>query len=334
VPLWFLSKAGWAGPTVVLSLNHPEDGGLIELGESIAAAAQMLPYRIAIVASGDMSHRLTTNAPCGFHPRAHQFDETFIQLLRDGDYHGLEQINPELRELAAEDAVDSTLIAAAAVAWNTTGHEVLSYEGPFGVGYGVAILFAEGQELADAETMRSKSVQSEGKCLPELARESVAAALRGSYEFPPPSTGDYLSQPRGVFVTVRDRSGNLRGCTGTINPSCENIVAETWRSARLAALHDGRFEPVAADELPHLRFSVSVLHSLEKILSADELDPERYGVVVSAEDGRRGLLLPDIEGITTSDQQLRLARQKAWIAPHEPVTLQRFQVDYFEEQNR
>ena len=142
MPLWFLAEAGWAGPTVVLSLNYPEDGGLSKLGEAIAAAAHAFHRRIAIVASGDMSHRLTPNAPCGFHPQAHQFDETFIRLIRDGDYHEIGNIDPELRELAAEDAVDSTLVAAAAVDWRTTGHKVLNYEGPFGVGYGVAILFA------------------------------------------------------------------------------------------------------------------------------------------------------------------------------------------------
>src|ERR1017187_9864308 len=142
VPLWFLAEAGWAGPTIVVSLNYPEDGGLSTLGEAIAAAAHASHRRIALVASGDMSHRLTPGAPCGFHPQAHQFDETFIRLVRDGKYHEIGNIASELRELAAEDAVDSTLVAAAAVDWRATGHKVLHYEGPFGVGYGVAILFA------------------------------------------------------------------------------------------------------------------------------------------------------------------------------------------------
>ena len=88
------------------------------------------------------------NAPCGFHPQAHEFDETFIHLVRAGNYREIQQINPDLRELAAEDAVDSTLIAAAAVGWQSAGHRVLNYEGPFGVGYGVAILFAENPETS------------------------------------------------------------------------------------------------------------------------------------------------------------------------------------------
>ena len=143
VPLWFLAESGLVGPTIVLSLNYPEDGGLSELGQAITAAAHASHRRIALVASGDMSHRLTPNAPCGFHPQAHQFDETFIRLIREGDYHEIGNMDPSLRELAAEDAVDSTLVAAAAVDWRAAGHKVLHYEGPFGVGYGVAILLAE-----------------------------------------------------------------------------------------------------------------------------------------------------------------------------------------------
>ena len=101
VPLWFLAEAGWAGPTVVLGLNHPGEGGLTTLGAAIAATAQALPRRLAVVASGDMSHRLTVNAPCGHHPQAHEFDETFIRLVCAGDYRGIEKIAPELRELPA-----------------------------------------------------------------------------------------------------------------------------------------------------------------------------------------------------------------------------------------
>jgi AmmeMemoRadiSam system protein A len=332
VPLWFLAEAGWAGPTIVLSLNYPEGGGLGELGEAIAAAARVSHRRMAIVASGDMSHRLTPGAPCGFHPQAHQFDESFIHLIRDGDYHEIRNIDPELRELAAEDAVDSTLVAAGAVDWKSTGHKVLNYEGPFGVGYGVAILFAEKSNPADLRPAPAHTANREGVILPGLARQSVTAALRGTSELPPAASGQYLSLQRGVFVTLHERSGMLRGCAGTILPACASVVAETWRSARLAALQDSRFPPVEADELPNLRFDVSVLHSMEKISSADELDPERYGVVVSTEDGRRGLLLPGIAEIKTGGQQLGLARKKGWIGPGEPVMLQRFQVDRFEEQ--
>jgi AmmeMemoRadiSam system protein A len=331
VPLWFLAEAGWKGPAAILSLNYPGDGGLAELGAAIADAARASRRRVAIVASGDMSHRLASQSPCGFDPKAHEFDDTFIRLLREGDYHGIENMSPALRELAAEDAADSAVVAAAAVDWRAEGRRVLSYESPFGVGYGVAVLFAANAIPAAPESAREYADKSEGAILPCLARQSISCELQCDTRMPPPASGAYLSARRGVFVTLRERNGNLRGCCGTIFPVCDNVVAETWRSARAAAFQDSRFEAVQAGELPNLRIDVSVLHSMETICSPDELNPARYGVVVSTEDGRRGLLLPAIEEVKTVGQQLGIARRKAGIGAREPVKMQRFQVDHFEE---
>ena len=330
VPLWFLAEAGWSGPTVILGLNDPGEPGLTELGEAIAAAARASHGRAAIVASGDMSHRLTKDAPCGFHARAHEFDEAFVRCLRCGDYRKLKSLSPGLRGLAAEDAVDSTWIAASAADWKSDGHQVLGYEGPFGVGYGVAILFEESHKLL-SEDQTETGGSSEGAVLPGLARRSVEAALLGLSEPTPEPAGGYLAARRGVFVTIRRRDGALRGCIGTIEAAAPSLVAETWRNARLAAEEDPRFSPVVSDELDGLRFEVSVLHPREEISSEAELDPRRYGVIVSAADGRRGLLLPGIPGIRTAEEQVRFAREKGGIGPHEPVTLHRFQVDHFEE---
>jgi AmmeMemoRadiSam system protein A len=331
VPLWFLAEAGWGGPTAILSLNNPGDGGLAAMGAAIADAARASRCRVAIVASGDMSHRLAPQSPCGFHPNAHEFDETFIRLLRGGDYHGIENMSPELRELAAEDAADSVIVAASAVDWKADERQVLSYEGPFGVGYGVAVLFAADAIPAAPEPVREHGDKNEGAILPCLARQSISCELQCDTRMPPPAGGPYLSARRGVFVTLRERNGNLRGCCGTIFPVCDNVVAETWRSARSAAFQDRRFDAVQAGELPNLHIDVSVLHSMETICSPDELNPARYGVVVSTEDGRRGLLLPAIAEVKTVGQQLSIARRKAGIGAKEPVKMQRFQVDHFEE---
>lgn len=330
VPLWFLAESGWAGPTVILSLSYQVDHGLTVLGGAIATAARASSRRIAIVASGDMSHRLTAGAPCGYHPRAHEFDETFLSVVRTGDYRDIGNLDSRLRELAAEDAVDSTLIAASAVNWKSTGHRVLNYEGPFGVGYGVAILFAP--HLSSKENSAKAAVgQNPGAALPGLARRSVEAAFRGGCDAPPAPTGEYLAAQRGVFVTIRRRDGGLRGCVGTFEATGPNVVAETWRVARLAASNDRRFAPVEHDELPGLRFEVSVIHPPEAVSSAAELDPARYGVLVSTADGRSGLLLPGIPGIRTAEEQLDFARDKGGINPDEPVVIHRFQTDHFEE---
>jgi len=358
VPLCYLVAAGWKGPTVILSLNYPGEGGLEELGEAIAAVAQERQRRTAIIASGDMSHRLTPAAPCGFHADGRRFDETLIALLRQGAYREVARIDSDLEETAAEDAADSCRIAVTAAGYRTEGHEVLSYEGPFGVGYGVAILFesvgagksvaesdlsgSHERERVDPETStRSRSrppgtlTQSEVLAsfsdLPVVARRAVEAALGPGPKNPPFQAEGELTRRQSVFVTLHTKNGKLRGCIGSLAPTEKDLVWETWRFAVAAASHDYRFKPVTAAELPQMRFSVTVLGELEPVPSPEELDPAIYGVVVTAADGRKGVLLPDIAGIDSVAEQLAIARDKAGIGSAEPVELQRFKAECFEE---
>jgi len=140
VPLIFLAEAGWKGKTTVLGLTPAHKKTMQSFGEAIAAAIRALGQSTALVASGDMSHSLTPSSPCGHDPHAREFDEAFIGALRSGQDHLLWGMDANLRERAGEDAMDPTLIAIFACD-STRGREVLSYDAPFGVGYGVAILF-------------------------------------------------------------------------------------------------------------------------------------------------------------------------------------------------
>ncbi len=320
VPLWYLCEAGWKGPTVVISLNLPGEGGLNELGEAVAQAGARLGKRIAVIASGDMSHRLTPTAPAGYSPRGREFDQQLIQCLRGGLYPELERFDPQLQDLAGEDALDSVLVAVASANWDSTGHEVLSYEGPFGVGYGVAVLFDEPVSALRAENCAS---QTWGELLPGVAREALKGYLFEAIEQRPTAGPSSLNNPHGVFVTLR-RSDKLRGCVGTLVPECKNVLEETRRVAYLSAFCDGRFPPVTGDELQQLRIEVSVVEPPQEIPSEAQLDPDRYGVIVRTADGREGCLLPDLAEIRTVRQQLDFARRKAGIAPGERAQLQRF----------
>jgi AmmeMemoRadiSam system protein A len=256
--------------------------------------------------------------------------------LRAGDYRKLPGFDPNLQDLAAEDAVDSTLVAASAVNWNSAGHEVLNYEGPFGVGYGVAILHQAPPESALASVhdtgTRENDAAETGKMLPQIARRSIEAAFRGDSVEPDIAAPGILGERHAVFVTIRGLRRQLRGCVGTLAPQFVNTAEETWHVARDAALRDGRFEPVSARELEQLRFEVSVLMPLEEATSTAELDPRHYGVVVSTDDGRRGVLLPDVEGVETVGQQLEIARSKGGIGEDEPVRIQKFVVKKFREE--
>ena len=135
---------------------------------------------------------------------------------------------------------------------------------------------------------------------------------------------ELLTSRAGAFVSVHE-GGALRGCIGTIGPTRATLAEEIIGNAISAATQDPRFSPIRPEELPMLEISVDVLGEPEDIDSEEELDVKRYGVIVT-NGGRRGLLLPDLEGVDTVRQQVQIAKQKAGIQPHENVRLQRFEV--------
>jgi MEMO1 family protein len=175
--------------------------------------------------------------------------------------------------------------------------------------------------------------QETGQALSQIARRSIEAAFRGDVGKPAIAAEGILGERHGVFVTIRGPRGKLRGCVGTLTPHFANTAEETWHVARDAAFRDGRFAPVDPHELVHLCFEVSVILPLEEVTSTAELDPQRYGVVLTTEDNRRGLLLPDVKGVKTIEQQLTGARYKGGIGEFEPVRIQRFAVKKFREED-
>ena len=133
-----------------------------------------------------------------------------------------------------------------------------------------------------------------------------------------------MKEQAGVFVSLKI-SGVLRGCIGTFQPMERDVAHEVVQNAVSAATRDPRFSPVRVEELEALEYSTDVLTPPMRIKDASELDPRRYGVLVRA-GARRGLLLPDLEGIDTVEDQLSIAARKAGIPPGTPVELSRFEV--------
>lgn len=128
----------------------------------------------------------------------------------------------------------------------------------------------------------------------------------------------------GVFVSIK-KHGELRGCIGTYSPSTKNVAHEIIQNAISAATQDPRFPPVSNKELDSLEYSVDVLTEPEKVSQKEELDPQKYGIIVKKGE-RRGLLLPDLEGVDTVDEQIGIASMKAGISPSEEIELYRFKV--------
>ncbi len=321
VPLYFLLQNGWHGKVVTLGYSFLSNDDHLRFGSCIKSAVDQVGRRVAFIASGDLSHRLKPQAPAGYNPDAHVFDEEVVEALRSNAPLKIVGIDHNLRRLAGECGYRSMLVAIGASSDLPWSCEVLNYEAPFGVGYLVAQL-----------TQRPGRAKNAEPGLPALARRAVETFVRTGEVFDPRRTTQGLLGERApCFVSLKTLDGELRGCIGTIEPARDTLAEEVVANAISAANNDPRFDPVSEDELSNLRYSVDVLFPSEPAVM-EELDPRVFGVIVEDESGtRRGLLLPDIPGIVDARQQVEIAARKAGIGPDEPIKLSRFKVERFRE---
>ena len=321
VPLYFLLRNGWSGKVVTLGYSFLSNDDHLRFGLCIRKAVDQVGRRVAFIASGDLSHRLKPQAPAGYNPDAHVFDEEVVDALRSNEPQRIVDIDFNLRRLAGECGYRSMLVAIGASSELPLSCEVLSYEAPFGVGYLVAQLTNQASTQVDEEISP-----------PALARQAVETFVRSGDVLPPPhSARSLLTTCAPCFVSLKTLNGELRGCIGTIESAQDTLAEEIIANAISAANNDPRFEPVRPEELSNLRYSVDVLFPPEETVMED-LDPSMYGVIVEDEGGsRRGLLLPDIPGIDKAQQQVEIAARKAGIRRDEPVRLYRFKVERYRE---
>ena len=287
---------------------------------------------MAFIASGDLSHKLLAEGPYGFAPEGPVFDEQIGELFSSGNLDGLFEFDEAFCDAAAECGLRSFQIMAGALDGLHCESELLSNEGPFGVGYAVAILEVGKEESAEAEAADDSAKEADGA--PEeadpyvaLARLSVETYVRTHRpaQMPEGLPAEMLERRAGTFVSLHEH-GQLRGCIGTIAATTGSIAQEIIQNGISACSRDPRFDPVRPDELDHLEISVDVLGDAEPIESTDELDPVRYGVIVT-KGWKRGLLLPNLDGVDTVEYQVAIAKQKAGISVRDnDVQLERFEV--------
>jgi AmmeMemoRadiSam system protein A/AmmeMemoRadiSam system protein B len=340
VPLYFLRHNGWNGAVVALGYSFLSNEDHLRFGSCVGKAIDELGRSVAIVASGDLSHRLTLDAPAGYNPTAYIFDDEVVDALRSNSPERIVKIDQDLRRVAGECGYRSMLVAIGATRELPLACEVLHYEAPFGVGYLVAQLTYNKsrnnrEQQPTAADTEAGSDPTEGKHLPALARTAIENFVLSGKRMDPPSNALGLLAARAAcFVSLKTLDGQLRGCIGTIEPIKETLAEELIANAINAATRDPRFLPVSADELPNLRYSVDVL-SVAEPTELTDLDPSIYGVIVEDETGlHRGLLLPDIEGIDTVERQVEIAARKAGISPETTLKLWRFRVNRFSEELR
>jgi AmmeMemoRadiSam system protein A len=315
VPLYFLERAGVQVPLVHLTYAFLSPQLLFSCGQAVKRAILRLGRRAALVLSGDLSHRLMPGAPAGFSPRGSEFDRLLITLLQNYDVQAILALDEKLLEDAGECGYRSLLVGLGILSDEAVHPEILSYEGPFGVGYLVADLTPNRQDE------RSEGKESEQVRLARLALETY---VRTGITISVPTWSSLAQETAGVFVSVK-AAGKLRGCMGTVEAVHENLAAEIIANAIAAGCCDPRFEPVRAQELALLEYSVDVLSALEEISGIQELDSKKYGVIVQS-GRRRGLLLPDLESVGSAREQVAIALQKAGIEPDEKYRIFRFTV--------
>jgi MEMO1 family protein len=339
VPLYFLQCNGWSGRVVALGYNFLSNEDHLRFGNSIRKAADSVGRRVAFIASGDLSHRLKLEAPAGYSPDAHLFDEEVVAALRDGAPERVINIDQNLRNKAGECGYRSMLVAFGVTEGLQPAPEVLNYEAPFGVGYVVAQLVlslptaGRDHQRGRGQSETEIDITMAGMELPSLARQAVETFVKEEriIENPRELSG-LLEQRLACFISIKTLSGDLRGCIGTIEPARNTLAEELITNAVSAATRDPRFPPITRTELAGLKYSVDVLSEPEAARMED-LDPRTYGVIVEEEGStRRGLLLPNLEGIDSAEKQVEIAVRKAGIPTGTQLKLFRFRAEKFSEE--
>lgn len=334
VPLYFIDQY-WADRKLVrVGLSGLSLAAHYELGRRIKETAEVLDRNVVVVASGDLSHRLTAEGPYGYKEEGPEYDRRVMDVMGNGSFGELLEFSESFCEKAGECGHRSFTVMAGALDRTGVMPERLSYEGPFGVGYGICSYAVCGKDLTrnfkeqyeEKERERIREQRAKEDAYVRLARAVIEEYVRTGRkkEVPKDLPEEMYAQRAGVFVSIK-KEGQLRGCIGTIHAVHPCIAEEITENAISASVKDPRFSPIEPEELEKLSIHVDILGDTEKIDSQAMLDVKRYGVVVT-KGFRRGLLLPNLEGIDTVEEQVRIAKQKAGIGEYEDVKLERFEV--------
>ena len=336
VPLYFIRKYYQGGNIVRIGLSGLPLSDHYKLGMYIRQVAEDLGRNVVLVASGDLSHKLKDYGPYGFDPAGSVYDEKIMKAAAECDFGGMLEFDPAFLDKAAECGHRSFVIMAGAFDGLDVKSEVLSHQDVTGVGYGICIFEPGGKNLERCflKALADKVSAVDSSAYVRLARATIerfirtGKTLRFPEDLPEELRSDLpaeaFSSRAGAFVSVH-KNGMLRGCIGTIAPVQDCIAEEIISNAISAVSRDPRFDKVRPDELDLLEINVDILGEPEDISGPDQLDVKRYGVIVTY-GYKRGLLLPDLEGVDTVEEQVDIAMRKGGIAPTDNYSLQRFEV--------
>ena len=335
VPLYFIRRKYQGGKIVRIGLSGLPLTEHYRLGQMIRKAVEELGRRAVFVASGDLSHKLQDYGPYGFAKEGPEYDARIMDVCSRASFGELFDFDETFCDRAAECGHRSFVIMAGAFDGLSVKATKLSHEDVTGVGYGICT-FYPGEPDDGRHFLEKHLEEAAGKLAAaraaedpyvQLARKTVESYIlhRTRPEIPDDLPPEMTSRRAGAFVSIHEH-GKLRGCIGTISAVQDNLAQEIIENAISASTRDPRFDAIRADELPWLEISVDGLGDAEPVKSKAELDVRRYGVIVT-KGRKRGLLLPDLDGVDTVEQQIAIAKSKAGIAEWDNrVELQRFEV--------
>lgn len=334
VPLYFVEQYWKEYRLVRIGLSGLPLIRHYELGQCIQRAAEALDRKTVLIGSGDLSHRLKEDGPYGYREEGLAYDRRIMDVMGRAAFGELLEFSEDFCEKAGECGHRSFTMMAGALDRTRVAAEVLSYEGPFGVGYGICCFapcggdpgrnFGEQHEEKERKEMRERRAKEDAYV--GLARKTIEEYIRSGkrIEAPEGLPEEMYGRKAGVFVSIKE-DGRLRGCIGTVCGVQSCVAEEIIENAVSASTRDPRFSPIEPEELDRLVISVDVLGDMERISSPEELDVKKYGVVVT-KGYKRGLLLPDLDGVNTVEEQIAIAKDKAGIGTGEEVELERFEV--------
>ena len=333
IPLYFIRKYYKEGKIIVLG---PSGLPLIDnymMGIIIKEAVNNLNKKVVYIASGDLSHKLQPHGPYGYAPEGVEYDKKIMEVCSNANFNELLNFEESFLDKAAECGHRSFTIMAGTLDGLNVKAKYLSHEDITGVGYGIITFTPQDKNdnryfldnyFNELEEKLSNQKQSEDPYV-KLARLTIEEYITNgnTLETPSNTPKELLNSQAGVFVSIH-KFGSLRGCIGTIMPTTNSIAQEIITNAISASTKDPRFPKIEKEELNYLEINVDVLGEPEDIDSEEQLNVKEYGVIVTS-DMKRGLLLPDLDGVDTVSEQVSIAKKKAGIKD-EPYTLQRFKV--------
>jgi AmmeMemoRadiSam system protein A len=334
VPLYFIAQQLKHYSIVRISISGLGFDEHYKFGRCLKEAIEKTNRNVVIIASGDLSHRLTSDGPYTYAREGPEFDKEITQAMAQADFLKFITLDESFCDQAGECGLRSFIIMAGALDKTSVAADMLSYEGPFGVGYAICaykpIAPDENRDFLkrfrNMHESKLEEIKSKEDPFVNLARQSLEHYVRtGKTMRTPTDLPPELSKVRaGVFVTLK-KAGRLRGCIGTIQPVEKSIAEEIIKNAVTSGVGDLRFQVVTKDELDELVYSVDVLSPSEPITDKTQLDVKKYGVIVSS-GGKRGLLLPNLDNVQTVGEQISIALQKAGISENANYNMERFEV--------